>query len=202
MADSLGGTDLEKIISWSDDLVAVLKKQTSINAALAQCLDQSKVLRSSCDAEFDEAHSLLEDHQKKIDECKQKTNKAKLEVVDDAEIDLLQKELEAEMENERALKEDLRVVNGQIADLERQRVSIEEQTQSRKKLDREGLRAQKKLSMYASVTNIIPDLGDRSTISGHIVDREKRTVEKFELDPMAMTPFETCDSIWKMINMR
>ncbi|CAN1820560.1 Kinetochore protein SPC24 homolog [Linum perenne] len=200
MAD-LGGTDLEKLMSWSNDLVAVLKKQTSINA-FAQCLDQSKVLRSSCDVEFDEVHALLEDYQKKIDECKQKTDKAKLEVVNDSEIDLLQKELEAEIENERALKEDLRVINSQIGDLERQRVSIEEQKQASKKLDREELRAQKKLSMYASVTNIIPELDDRSTISGHIVDREKRMVEKFELDSTEMSPFETCDSIWKMINLR
>ncbi|CAN1820559.1 Kinetochore protein SPC24 homolog [Linum perenne] len=167
MAD-LGGTDLEKLMSWSNDLVAVLKKQTSINA-FAQCLDQSKVLRSSCDVEFDEVHALLEDYQKKIDECKQKTDKAKLEVVNDSEIDLLQKELEAEIENERALKEDLRVINSQIGDLERQRVSIEEQKQASKKLDREELRAQKKLSMYASVTNIIPELDDRSTISGRIL---------------------------------
>ncbi|CAN1820561.1 Kinetochore protein SPC24 homolog [Linum perenne] len=192
MAD-LGGTDLEKLMSWSNDLVAVLKKQTSINA-FAQCLDQSKVLRSSCDVEFDEVHALLEDYQKKIDECKQKTDKAKLEVVNDSEIDLLQKELEAEIENE--------LINSQIGDLERQRVSIEEQKQASKKLDREELRAQKKLSMYASVTNIIPELDDRSTISGHIVDREKRMVEKFELDSTEMSPFETCDSIWKMINLR
>ncbi|CAN1820562.1 Kinetochore protein SPC24 homolog [Linum perenne] len=96
------------------------------------------------------------------------------------------------------------VINSQIGDLERQRVSIEEQKQASKKLDREELRAQKKLSMYASVTNIIPELDDRSTISGltDIVDREKRMVEKFELDSTEMSPFETCDSIWKMINLR
>ncbi|CAN1820563.1 hypothetical protein LINPERHAP1_LOCUS29148 [Linum perenne] len=35
-----------------------------------------------------------------------------------------------------------------------------------------------------------------------IVDREKRMVEKFELDSTEMSPFETCDSIWKMINLR
>ncbi|CAI0474822.1 unnamed protein product [Linum tenue] len=96
------------------------------------------------------------------------------------------------------------VINNQISSLERQRVSIDEQIQLRKKLDREELRAQKKLSMYASVTNIIPDLDNRSTISGpvDIVDRDKRMVEKFELDPTESTPFETCESIWKLINHR
>ncbi|CAI0474798.1 unnamed protein product [Linum tenue] len=193
MAGLLGETDLVKLMSFSDDLVAVLKKQTSIDS-LSQCLDESTALRTFSEAEFDEVHTQLQDYEKKIEECKQKTAKAKLEVCDDAEIGLLQKELEAELNEE--------LINNQISGLERQRVSIDEQIQLRKKLDREELRAQKKLSMYASVTNIIPDLDNRSTISGHIVDRDKRMVEKFELDPTESTPFETCESIWKLINHR
>lgn len=38
-----------------------------------------------------------------------------------------------------------------------------------------------KLSMYASLTKIIPDLNDQLKISGAIVDKEKKAVEKFEL---------------------
>ncbi|KAF2306466.1 hypothetical protein GH714_018350 [Hevea brasiliensis] len=97
MGDSSGKIDVDKLISYSDDLVAVLKEKRDINI-LTQCLDKSKALRSSCDADFNEARTLLEDHQKKIDECKQKTEKAKLEVPADAELDLLQKELDAEHE--------------------------------------------------------------------------------------------------------
>ncbi|CAI0424167.1 unnamed protein product [Linum tenue] len=201
MADLLGGTNLDKLMSFSDDLVAVLKKQTSIHS-LAQCLDESKALHTFSEAEFDEVHTQLEDYERKIEECKRKTQKAKLEVRDEAEIDLLQKELEAELEKERALREDLRVINNQISDLEQRRGSVDEQIQLRKKLYREESRAQKKLSMYASVTNIIPDLGDRSKISGHIVDRDKRMVEKFEFNPAESTAFETCESIWKLINHR
>ncbi|CAL1378650.1 unnamed protein product [Linum trigynum] len=193
MADLLGGTNLDKLMSFSDDLVAVLKKQTSIHS-LAQCLDESKALHTFSEAEFDEAHTQLEDYERKIEECKRKTQKAKLEVRDEAEIDLLQKELEAELEKE--------LINNQISDLEQRRGSVDEQIQLRKKLDREESRAQKKLSMYASVTNIIPDLGDRSNISGHIVDLDKRMVEKFEFNPAESTPFETCESIWKLINHR
>ncbi|CAI0474820.1 unnamed protein product [Linum tenue] len=141
MAGLLGETDLVKLISFSDDLVAVLKKQTSIDS-LSQCLDESTALRTFSEAEFDEVHTQLQDYEKKIEECKQKTAKAKLEECDDAEIGLLQKELEAELNEERALREDLRVINNQISSLERQRVSIDEQIQLRKKLDREELRAQ------------------------------------------------------------
>lgn len=34
-----------------------------------------------------------------------------------------------------------------------------------------------------------------------IVEREKKIVENFEFDPVKMTPYGTCTSIWKMINL-
>lgn len=48
------------------------------------------------------------DYQKKIDVCKKKTEEAKSEVAADAEIDLLQKELEVEIEKENLLMDELR----------------------------------------------------------------------------------------------
>lgn len=48
------------------------------------------------------------DYEKKIEVCKQKTERAKSEVAAEAEVDHLQKELEEELEKERALQEELR----------------------------------------------------------------------------------------------
>ena len=48
------------------------------------------------------------EYEKKIDECKQKTKKVKSKAHGYAEIELLQKELQAEIEKEHLLKEDLR----------------------------------------------------------------------------------------------
>lgn len=48
------------------------------------------------------------DYQKKIDECRQKTEQARSGVVEDAELDLLQRELEEQLEKERLLGEELR----------------------------------------------------------------------------------------------
>ncbi|KAG6754279.1 hypothetical protein POTOM_042302 [Populus tomentosa] len=72
------------------------------------------------------------------------------------------------------------------------------------------------LSMYASVTNIIPDLDDHSKISGRIlyitidshgfpfvlytVHRDNKAAEKFEFDPTKISSFEICQSTWEMIN--
>uniref|UniRef100_A0A2P2K1U5 Kinetochore protein Spc24 n=2 Tax=Rhizophora mucronata TaxID=61149 RepID=A0A2P2K1U5_RHIMU len=201
MGDFAGKIDVERLVSYSDDLVAVLKDKKDVDK-LTQCLEQFKVLKTSCDADSNEARSQLQEYQKKIDEYMQKTEKAKSEVSADAELELLQKELEAELENERVLAEELRVINSEINDLERQRISAEELKQTLKKVEQDELRAQRKLSMYACVTNIIPNFDDHSKISGHIVDRDKRRVEKFEVDPTEVSTFDTCQSIWNMVNLR
>lgn len=108
--------------------------------------------------------------------------------------------MEAELQKEAALMDELRVINNEISDLECQRVSFEERKRNMKKNEKDELRAQRMLSMYASVTNIIPDLDDHSKISGHIVHRDNKAVEKFEFDPTKISSFEICQSIWEMIN--
>ncbi|KAF5750789.1 hypothetical protein HS088_TW03G01129 [Tripterygium wilfordii] len=201
MGDLSRKIDVDKLISYSDDLVAVLKDERDMKT-LTQCLEQSKSLQSSFFADFNEIQSSIEDYQRKIDACKEKTEKAKSEVAADSDFDLLQKELEEELQKERELMEELRVISNEINDLEHQRVSFEERKQNIKKLEQDELRAQRKLSMYASVTNTIPNLNDDSKISGHIVDRDKRVVEKFEFDPTKMSGFDTCQTIWKVINLQ
>lgn len=51
MGDFSKMMDLEQAISYADDLVKVLKDKRDINN-LAQCLESSKTLRSSCDVDF------------------------------------------------------------------------------------------------------------------------------------------------------
>ncbi|XP_059668050.1 kinetochore protein SPC24 homolog isoform X1 [Cornus florida] len=168
MGEFSRNTDMKELISFSNDLVEVLKNEKDTDD-LSQCLGKSEALQSQCDADYSEVQILIQDYHKKIDASKQKTNEAKLGVVPDAEIDFLQKELEEELQRERLLREELRAITDEINDLEHQRVSIEERKQLLKKVEQEELRAQRKLSMYASVTNIIPNLDDQSIISGDLV---------------------------------
>ncbi|XP_028786407.1 kinetochore protein SPC24 homolog [Neltuma alba] len=198
MDDSSRKIDLDKLFSYSDDLIKVLKDKRDINC-LTQYLEQSNSLSSSCNADFNEVRSLLEDYQKKIDECKQKTAQARSEVVADAELDLLQKELEEELEKERTLGAELRACSIEFNDLEQKRISILERKKNLQKLEQDELRTQMMLSMYASVTNIIPNLDDQSKISGYIVEKDKNLVEKFEYDPSKMTALDVCNEIWKIV---
>ncbi|WCJ28000.1 hypothetical protein M5689_009709 [Euphorbia peplus] len=107
MADSSGNIDVDKLISFSDDLASVLKEERDMNF-LIQTRDHFKALRLHCDAGYTDTQTLLQDYQKKIDECKKKTEKARLEVSADDELDLLQKELEQERKKECLLMEELR----------------------------------------------------------------------------------------------
>lgn len=199
MGDFSQSVDVEKLISYSDDLVECLRGKRDIDS-LTQCLEHSSALQSSCDADFGEVQSLVQEYQKKIDACKQKTDEAKSDAATDAEINFLEKELEGELQREQMLREELRTIIYEINDLEHQRVSVEERNQIVMKLKQDDQRAESKLSMYASVTNIIPSLDDELKISGHIVERNKKVVEKFEFDPAKLSVFDTCNRIWKMID--
>ncbi|XP_059463130.1 kinetochore protein SPC24 homolog [Corylus avellana] len=199
MGDSSKTIDVERLISYSDDLVRVLKDKRDINN-ITQCLEHSKALRSSCDSDVSELQTSLQDYQTNIDVCKKKTEEAKSEAAADAEIDLLQQELEEEIKKEHLLMDELRIISNEINDLEVQMISVQERRQTLKKLEQDELREQRMLSLYASVTNIIPNLDDNSRISGHIVDRDKKVIEKFEFDPRKVDSLDVCNGIWKMIS--
>lgn len=200
MVDGSSNVDVEKLISFSNDLVQFLKDDKDVSF-LKQCLEQSNALQSQCHSEYHALQTSIQDYQGKINACKQRTTEVQSEAAADAENDKLQKELEQEIQREQLLREELRVITNEISDLDRQRASIEEQRQLLNKLEQDQLRAEMKLSLYASVTCIIPNLDDQSKISGHIVERDKKVVENFEFDPSKVTSFDTCNSIWRMIHL-
>lgn len=199
MGESSKNIDVERLISFSDDLVRVLKDKRDVDN-IKQCLEHSKALRSACEADFNEVQTSLQDYQTKIDVCKKKTEEAKSATAADAEIDLLEKELEEEINKEHSLMDWLRAISNEINDLDVQRISNQERMQTLKKLEQDELKEKRMLSLYASVTNIIPDLDDKSRISGHVVDRDKKVVERFEFDPKKIDSFDVCNGIWKMIS--
>ncbi|XXG60841.1 hypothetical protein AAC387_Pa04g2654 [Persea americana] len=200
MSDSSRKMDADRLLSFSDDLIQVLKNRKDINA-LMRSLDDAKKLRSSADAELSDLHDQLNSYQKRINACKQNIEEAETEVVADAELDRLQYELEEVIQEQQSIHQQLRVINKEIVDLECQRVSVEERKGTLMKAEKDEMRQQKKLSMYASVTNIIPDLVDKTRISGQIVDRDKKMVEKFDFDPTKTSAVEISGTLWKLMDL-
>ncbi|KAK7294740.1 hypothetical protein RJT34_17635 [Clitoria ternatea] len=193
MVEASGNLDVEKLISYGDDLVKVLQDPRDLNN-LSQCLHHTLSLSSTCDSDLNNVRSSIQEYQKKIDACKQKIEEVRSETVADADLDLLQRDLDEELEKERLLKED-----NEFNDLEKHLISVQEQKKHSQKIEKEKLRTQMMLSMYASVTNIVPDLDEQSKISGYIVDKDKNIVEKFEYDTSKMTTLSVCNDIWKTI---
>ncbi|XVF08325.1 hypothetical protein REPUB_Repub06bG0216800 [Reevesia pubescens] len=99
--------DMEKLISYSDDLAEVLKDKRDVNN-LTQCFQHLNDLQSHCDSDSKDVHRLLHEFEEKIEACKKKTELTKSEVADEAEMEYLQQELKEELEKERLLKEELR----------------------------------------------------------------------------------------------
>ncbi|KAI5676718.1 hypothetical protein M9H77_07668 [Catharanthus roseus] len=146
--------DMEKLIYFSDDLVKLLKDEKDINT-LKQSLQQLQTLLSQTDADYKRLQCSAEDYQKKLEICRQKIASTKSGIAVDEETDLLQKELRDKLQRENMLRDELRVIAEGINDLERQSVSIEEHRQVLTKHEQDYLKAQMKLSLYASVTSII-----------------------------------------------
>uniref|UniRef100_A0A1J3D720 Uncharacterized protein n=1 Tax=Noccaea caerulescens TaxID=107243 RepID=A0A1J3D720_NOCCA len=191
--------DIEDLMSYGDDLIELLNVKNGFDV-VSQSFQHLEALNFASDEDFNQIQASTQDCKKKLDLCKKKTEEANSDVLAGDEIERLQKELDEEMELECKLKDELRLVAEEVKDLNTQRTWIDEERQSTKRKVRDDLRAEKKLSMYASVTKIIPDVNDPSKISGYMVDREKRVIDKFQFEKDKMTAYETCNSIWSIIN--
>ncbi|KAL5058216.1 hypothetical protein RYX36_029820 [Vicia faba] len=192
--------DLNHLLSLGKDVVRVLEDPTDRDFnVFSECLLRTLPISSTCHSDLNEAVSSFQDNQNKVDSHKQKIEDVRSETVADAELELLQRELDEELEKQRLLKEEFRAISNEFNDLEQQQISIKEQKKKLLKLEQEKQRERMLLSMYASVTNIVPNSDDQSKISGFIVEKEKKAVEKFEYDTSQMTTLEVCNDIWKTI---
>ncbi|KAJ4963462.1 hypothetical protein NE237_023401 [Protea cynaroides] len=97
------------VISYGDDLIECLRNKRDLNT-LRQSVDGINMIKSSCETDFSEIKNLLEEYQSRINECKKKIDNAKSEVIADADIDSLQKELQEELNKEDKCREELRSV--------------------------------------------------------------------------------------------
>ncbi|CAG7890658.1 unnamed protein product [Brassica rapa] len=167
--------DIEDLMSYGDDLISLLNAKNGFDV-VSQSFEDLKALRFVCDEDLNQTERSIQDCKKKLVACKKKTEEASC---GDDDVELVAEELK---------------------DLNAQWMSVDEQRQSVKRKERDDLRAEKMLSMYASVTKVIPEVEDPSKISGYMVDREKKVIEKFQFETNKMTAYETCNSIWSIIN--
>ncbi|URD93726.1 hypothetical protein MUK42_00912 [Musa troglodytarum] len=188
--------DIDNLLSLGDDLLGVLKNKKDVDGPM-QSLEGAKLLHFSCSSDSNNTGKWIEDCQNKIQACEEKLDRSKDETSYDSELDHLQHELDKKLQEEHMLQQELRAVRDELIHLEHQRVSIEDRRVMIKKTEKDLIRARNFLSMCASVTNIIPDFEDRTRISGVVIDRNKKKVEKFEFE-RTESPLNVCNKLWKM----
>ncbi|RCV33808.1 hypothetical protein SETIT_7G112400v2 [Setaria italica] len=173
---------VDEILSYANDLAGVLRASND-NDANAQTGAAAGMLLSACRSDSDDLDLQIRECQEKIRSCKEKIDKAKAETITDDELNALQNKMEEKLQEEKQL---------------RQEASIEERKDAVKKKKKEMQKAERMLSMCVSVTNIMPNFEDQDKISGYIVDRSGKKLEKFEFEKTT-PPVEICDKLWKKI---
>ncbi|RLM65302.1 uncharacterized protein C2845_PM16G08830 [Panicum miliaceum] len=188
---------VDEVLSFAQDLVGVLRASNDRDAN-AQTGAGARMLLSACRSDSDDLELQIREHQEKIHSCKEKIDKAKAETITDDELNALQKKMEEKLQEEKQLRQELRVLRDELDNLDRQRTSIEERKDAVKKKKKDMQKAERTFSMCVSVTNIMPNFEDQEKISGYIVDKTGKKIEKFEFEKTT-PPVEICDKLWKKI---
>ncbi|CAL5031832.1 unnamed protein product [Urochloa decumbens] len=189
--------EVGEVLSFAQDLVGVLRASNDRDAH-AQTGDGARMLLSACRSDSDDLEREMREYQENIRCCKEKIDKAKAETISDDELKALQNKMEEKLQEEKELRQELRVLHDELDNLDRQRASIEERKDVVKKKKKDLQKAERTLSMCVSVTNIMPNFEDQDKISGYIVDRSGKKIEKFDFEKT--TPLvEICDKLWRKI---
>ncbi|XP_059077260.1 kinetochore protein SPC24 homolog [Cryptomeria japonica] len=195
--DAVQSLDLEGILSLADDLSRVLDTARDFSV-LAEVQQEISDLKSVVEEDLSEVQTALKGIEGKVLVHEREVESAKKEGVADEKLQSLHTELEREQQYEHQLMQELRVIEDEMDRLELERSRIESHKEAVNKAKKEEIRAQSELSLYASISRIIPDLSAMDKYMGHIVDREKQKIEKFEFDRTKMSCVEICNRLWEM----
>ncbi|KAF8714850.1 hypothetical protein HU200_027384 [Digitaria exilis] len=191
-ADTGNPLAVDEAISFVRDLEGVLRASNDGDAS-AHTGAGARMLLSACRSDSDDLELQIREYQEKIRSCKEKIDKAKAETIPDDELNALQNKMEEKLQEEKQL-----LLRDEIDNIDRQRASIEERRDAIKKQKKDLQKAERIISMCVSVTNIMPNFEDQDQISGYIVDKSGKKIEKFEFEK-TMPPAEICDRLWKKI---
>ncbi|KAF0890265.1 hypothetical protein E2562_002679 [Oryza meyeriana var. granulata] len=89
-------------------------------------------------------------------------------------------------------------VRDELDSLDSQSASIEQRKDAVRKKEKDMMKAQNMLSMCVSVTNIMPNFEDKDKVSGYIVDKNMKKLQRFEFEKTT-PPVDICNKLWKMV---
>jgi len=187
----------DEVLSLTDDLIRVIDSAKD-GTALTETQEEVSRFQSAVDEDWSQVQILLKEIQENVLACERKVKAAEEEGVDDEKLEAVRRELKEELQNEQILNRELRKIEDEMNRLEVQRVNIENHKKVLKDAITEDIRARSTISLYASITKIIPDLNEKERVKGYIVDRDRSKMERFEFDQTTMSNAEICNRLWNM----
>jgi chromosome segregation ATPase len=169
--------------------------KTSLGNAFFESNVLQKVddMRSWCDAYLNDLratlHKLLQQEEQKRQEVLAAQVNGKSE-----ELELTQQMLSELLCQEDEVRLAIRSVIEDLDALSEQERSVKAQMAA---LTTEETRLKNELSLFSTITNIIPDLSEKQKFVGHLLVKDD--ISKISLDPAEMSPFQISKAVWDML---
>jgi len=169
--------------------------KTSLGNAFFESNVLQKVddMRSWCDAYLNDLratlHKLLQQEEQKRQEVLAAQVNGKSE-----ELELTQQMLSELLCQEDEVRLAIRSVIEDLDALSEQERSVKAQLAA---LTTEETRLKNELSLFSTITNIIPDLSEKQKFVGHLLVKDD--ISKISLDPAEMSPFQISKAVWDML---
>jgi septal ring factor EnvC (AmiA/AmiB activator) len=169
--------------------------KTSLGNAFFESNVLQKVddMRSWCDVYLNDLratlHKLLQQEEQKRQEVLAAQVNGKSE-----ELELTQQMLSELLCQEDEVRLAIRSVIEDLDALSEQERSVKAQMAA---LTTEETRLKNELSLFSTITNIIPDLSEKQKFVGHLLVKDD--ISKISLDPAEMSPFQISKAVWDML---
>ncbi|KAG0629020.1 hypothetical protein M758_1G070900 [Ceratodon purpureus] len=195
--------DHERELEESEETIAAMESLSSIITTdeeyvlIQQVAQNLRSLVNLCHVQQKEVKACIQGLREKVKAKEQSVLNAQKSNLKDEELEMLRNNLaEARIEEEKA-QATARSLEEHLDGLEEQLQSVEAQKQTLASLASEEIQLKNEMSLFSTISGIIPDLSKKHVFAGTLLDKED--VTKFTIDCSDMSAYQQSKTIWDMI---
>lgn len=188
--------EAEEVIGVMESLSTVINTDDEFHA-IQQIAQNLRSLVNMCQINQKEVQDCVQGLREKVKAKEQRILNAQKSNLKDEELEALRNNLaQARIEEEKA-RATARSLEEHLDGLAEQLQSVEAQKQTLVSLAAEEVQLKNELSLFSTISSIIPDLSQTQVFAGTLLDKED--VKEFTLDSSDMSAFQQSKTIWDMI---
>ncbi|XP_073389590.1 kinetochore protein SPC24 homolog [Physcomitrium patens] len=188
--------EAEEVIGVMKSLSSIVNTDEDFNT-IQQVVQNLESLVNNCLLQQKQVQSCIQGLREKVKAKEQRILNAQKLNLKDEELEELRNNLaEARIEEEKA-RATARSMEEHLDGLAEQLQSVEAQKQTLAALASEETQLKNELSLFSTISGIIPDLAKANVFAGTLLDNED--VREFTLDYSDMSPYQQSKTIWDMI---